>query len=331
MSDTEEIPSADTLYAKPHVYFLVPYNVDVEAEEDELGAMFRLGEYSDVEETARADGFIDEYYPEQHIEDAEAAGKTSTAIAAGEKDFAKGILLACDGRILLKSRGKMYSDTADYHRRTRGTYKLVIDDTYTVTVSGDVSITSTTGDINVKASAGDIAVQSGTNKDIIFRAGTDSDSGATGKIYEYSKGHVKKIDGQSYTVAEEENTYTTGTSNNFFFGATSTIKASAEFALTMGAAAEVKPMISLGLSGVEISYAASSVDLKDVYCKIRGIQTESQALKSEINALKSDIATIASETQSVKASTQAVQSDTRSIKTTVGNLQADVQNLIFYT
>jgi len=331
MSANNDETATDNLYAKPHVYFLVPYNVDTDAEVDELGAMLRLGEYSDVEKTAEKDGYIDEYYPEQHIDDAGAAGKDSTAIAAGEKDYAKGILLACDGRLLLKTRGKMYADTADYHRRTRGTYKLVIDNTYTVTVSGDVSITSTKGDINVTASAGDVVVESGTNKDITLRAGTSTSSGATGMIYEYSKGHYKQIDGHEYKVSETENTFTTGTSSNFYFGAKSTVNGDADSTVTIGASATIKPLLNVAITGIDVSFKAVSTDLKNVYCAVRGIQTSSQALRSEIDSIKSDLSLVETATRTVISDTNAVHAETRSIKSTLGNLQADVQNLIFFT
>ncbi|WP_422024224.1 hypothetical protein [Roseibium sp.] len=323
----EDEPGTDSLYEKPHVYFLVPYNADVDAEQDELGAMLRLGEYSDVEETARLDGFIDEYYPDQHIQDSAADGKTSTEVAAGEKDYAKGILLACDGRILLKTRERMYSDTADFHQRTRRTYKLIIDDTYTVTVSGDVSITSTTGDINVKASAGEIVFESGTDKDIILRAGTSTNGDATGMIYEYSKGHYKSILGEEYKVSETENTFTKGTSNNFYFGAKSTINGDADFTLTVGASALVKPLLNLTITGIDISFAASKTDLKNVYLAVRGVQTESQALKASIRSLKSEVNALHTDTSELRNETAMLTTSAEGVVSKINSMDAEITEL----
>jgi len=327
MSTSSEETATDTLTAKPHVYFLVPYNVDTDAEVDELGALLRLGEYSDVEKMAETDGYVDEYYPQQHIDDAAAENKSATDVASGAGQYQKGILLACDGRILLKTREKMYADTADYHRRTRGTYKLVIDDTYTVTVSGDVSITSTSGEINVKASAGDVAIESGTDKDITLRAGTSTSSGATGMIYEYSKGHYKEIAGHEYKVSETENTFTKGTSNNFYFGAKSTINGDADSTVTIGASSTVKPLLNFVLTGINVSYTASGTDLKDVYCAVRGIQTSSQALKSSIRSMKADINALSSDTSELRNETSTLRMSAESVVTKLCEVDSEITAL----
>ncbi|GGB43153.1 hypothetical protein GCM10011316_13900 [Roseibium aquae] len=327
MANDQDNSSASDLYDRPNVLFFVPYNVDVDAEVDELGAILRLGEYSDVEEVVRRDGYDDEYYPQQHIEDAGQAGKRSTELASGEDRYQKGILLACDGRFLIKTREKMYTDTADYHRRTRGTYKLVIDDTYTVTVSGDISITSGTGNINVKASAGDVAIESGTNKDITLRAGTSTSGGATGMIYEYSKGHYKEIDGHEYKVSQTENTFTTGTSSNFFFGAKSTVNGDADFTLTVGPSATVKPVLNLSITGVSVSYTASSIDLKNVYCNVRGIQTSSEALKSTIRSLKSEVNALNTQTSELRNETAGLTMCAEGIVSKMNTMDAEITEL----
>ncbi|MTI42307.1 hypothetical protein JM93_00783 [Roseibium hamelinense] len=330
MASDDSGSSTDNLYAKPHVYFLVPYNVDVGAEDDELGAMLRLGEYSDIEETARVDGYISEYYPNQHIQDAAAAGKTSTEIAAGEKDLAKGILLACDGRVLLKSRGKMYVETADYHQRTNGAHK--------VSVSQDITLAS---------DSGVVVIQSGTDKDVTIRAGTteDDESAATGTINEYAKTKNVNILGHDFEKKGSSNTITEGYTQAIFLGMkwafNADLVANANFAGTFD--------LKVGLD-VKITAAASlefnpvKVNIRDLIVQLSGGVTKTQAAKNEITAMKNDITSLKAantaltsentalkaETEALKTSSRELEANQRGIQTTLGNLQADVKELIFY-
>ncbi|GAA0782562.1 hypothetical protein E1180_07685 [Roseibium denhamense] len=327
MALAEDTLSLSNLNDAPHAYLFVPYNADIEADDDELGAIIRLGEFSDIEELASSDGYLDEYYPKQHIDDANAEGLSPTHSASGSEEKHKGILLACDGRILVMAREKMYLETAYYHQNTTGDNNLVVGGTYTISVKGDIGITSTDGNITVKASSGEVILESGTNKDIIFRAGTDSNSGGTGTIYEYSKGHYKEIAGHEYKVSETENSFTTGTSNNFFFGAKSTINGDADFTLTAGGSATVKPILNLSLTGINVSYTASSTDLKDVYLKVRGIQTSSQALKTTLNNLKSEINAINSEVNEIRDDTVELQVCAEGISSKIGEIDSEIREI----
>jgi len=197
-------------YGTKYTYFYVP-NLPAESQDGiDLGAFFRLGGYSDLEENAfSVEKDERHYYPAKHIEDQGgiADPKIYTNAAGSSTTASNGILLACDGRILLKSRESMYTQTGDQHNQVDGNYEL--------DVSGTVKI----------AADDTVAVSSGTGKTLTLDAGTNADKSgdliinANKKEENFANTSTTNIWGHSYTVTKG-NTYTVteGLTNQFFLG-----------------------------------------------------------------------------------------------------------------
>ncbi|MTI43092.1 hypothetical protein JM93_00103 [Roseibium hamelinense] len=176
--DAPDAPQESCDRAQTRYAFLFVPNSD-KTTEHAPGAVLRLGEYSDFERGAHAEGMVEDIYPAQHIHDEGDEEAAYTQAAGG----AEGILLACDGRILIRSGEKMYLETADYHQMTNGDYALDVDGTMTTTVSDAIELTSEDGSIQIK---------SGSKKSLKIKAGGD-----TGKLELSGKDHDRTIKGET--------------------------------------------------------------------------------------------------------------------------------------
>jgi len=197
-------------YGTKYTYFYVP-NLPVESQDGiDLGAFFRLGGYSDLEENAfSVEKDERHYYPAQYIEDQGGVSDTKiyTNAAGSDPSTSNGILLACDGRILVKSRESMYTHTGDQHNQVDGNYEL--DASGTVKIAADDTV----------------EVSSGTGKTLTLNAGTNADKSgnlvinANEKKENFANTSTTNIWGHSYTVTKG-NTYTVteGLTNQFFLG-----------------------------------------------------------------------------------------------------------------
>lgn len=169
---------AEPCSPRRNVFYLVPADGSDEAT-DNIGAFFRLGEYSDTERDAFQNDHEDQLFPAQHISD--EGGNTSVyANAAGGS---QGILMSCDGRILIRAAEKMYLETADYHQKANGSYTLDVDGSFSATVEDSASLTT---------DKGGIALSSGNNQGISLKAGD-----GTGKLDIKAGEESKDIGGKS--------------------------------------------------------------------------------------------------------------------------------------
>lgn len=183
LSRPQQVPPLPSEPCQPvhlnrNVFYLVPSD-STDDTKDDIGAFFRLGEYSEVERTAFENYHHDELFPAQHISDE----GDDTSVYSNAAGGSQGILLACDGRVLIKAAEKMYLETADYHQQVNGDYALDVDGDYTAAVEDS---------INVSTDNGGITVTSGRNQQIKINAGD-----GTGKLEIKSKDESKNIQGKS--------------------------------------------------------------------------------------------------------------------------------------
>jgi len=190
-----------------HAYLYVPRvpaNSDEVSDNIDLGAILRLDSYSDLESQAhRLQEDQKHYYPVQHIQDEGGLGNEAIYKNAAGSDSGKhhGILLACDGRVLLKSGEKMYVESGDQNVKVNGNYKLDATGSVTVAAGEAVSVTSAdkqkitlnasdqTGDIELKANNLDEDLKGHVQTNI---AG-DHTTHVKGHINSYTEGYLKSI------------------------------------------------------------------------------------------------------------------------------------------
>ncbi|GAA0783979.1 hypothetical protein E1180_09520 [Roseibium denhamense] len=177
MADKVKSTQSQTVidYKTKHVYFYLPKLPENEGEVPDnidLGAVLRLGGYSDMEQ--RAHQVPDEqlhYYPQKHIED--EGGSSSKNIfkraSGADGETSHGILMACDGRFLVKAGEKMYMETGDHHLQVNGDYEHNATGTIKVHSGGTYDVSSAEGQ-SITLNAGD---QTG---DMLFQANNKSES-----------------------------------------------------------------------------------------------------------------------------------------------------------
>ncbi|MTI43775.1 hypothetical protein JM93_02383 [Roseibium hamelinense] len=321
-----------THYQSSYTYFYVPKtNPDRNSANDDagLGAFLRLGQYSDVEQTLPNDTEIRNYYPNKYV-DLEGANAPARAGGAGG---AKGILLSCDGRILIRSHQEMLVETNSYHHRVSGDHELDVSDTVTVTAGKTIKKQASDGQIILKTGSG-AAKDEGTNAKAII---LDADGGAA-DLVENVKTATRNVGGNDYKVTKgATHSWTEGTTTSFYWGAQCSVSAGANFFMSMGADCFVKPFlvvsltsfsvaatgISLGVTGFNISATERNLDLISMEMQVKGVSAETEAAAARLTQIESNIANCAVETQNIKARTS-------SIETSMGNVKSDLSFLIFF-
>jgi len=180
-------------YNTKHAYFYLP-KVPTEdgevADNIDLGAILRLGGYSDLEQQAhKVPADQQHYYPQKHIEVQGAGSENVFKKSAGSSsESSHGILMACDGHFLLKAAEKMFVETGDHHLQVNGDYEH-----------------DTTG--SVKVQSGDtLDIKSGANKTLTLNAGDQ-----TGDMKLFANNKTETVQGDSTSnVTGDENKTTSG-------------------------------------------------------------------------------------------------------------------------
>lgn len=152
-----------THYQAANTYFYVPRDfgnasTGADTADDDgvvLGAVLRLGAYSDLENDAyygstnrqsmrsATPAVYDTYYPPQHI--ADETGTTIYTNAGG--DSTSGILLACDGRVLVQAGEKIYINSdSDMHIESGAKFDIKAGDDINIKSASGKNITITAGD-----------------------------------------------------------------------------------------------------------------------------------------------------------------------------------------
>lgn len=134
--------------ARRTMFYLVPSNSNSDST-DNIGTFLRLGEYSEVERRSFENQHHDELYPAKHISDEEDDTSVYTNAAGGSQ----GIMMSCDGRILLKSAERMYIESADYHQKTNGDHVLDIDGSMSTVVEDNIDMSTEKGNMTLKSAS----------------------------------------------------------------------------------------------------------------------------------------------------------------------------------
>ena len=139
-------PSPDCV--RRNIFYVVPSSSNSETT-DNIGALFRLGEYSDLEKQSFENDHHDELFPAKHI-DVEGDDTSVYTNAAGGS---QGILMSCDGRILIKAAERMFLETGQYHQKTNGDHELDVDGSLTAVVEDNINISTENGDVNLTSAS----------------------------------------------------------------------------------------------------------------------------------------------------------------------------------
>ncbi|MHA7777518.1 hypothetical protein [Roseibium sp. M-1] len=130
-----------------NIFYLVPSGTQ-STTSDNIGTFLRLGEYSDVEKRVFDHGHQSDLYPAKHVSDEGNDSSVYTNAAGGSQ----GILMSCDGRLLIKTAEKMYVESGDYHQKTSN-YDLDVDGNMNATVQNNFNLTTEKGDMTVTSAS----------------------------------------------------------------------------------------------------------------------------------------------------------------------------------
>jgi len=138
--------------ARRTMFTLVPTKT-TSSSNDKVGAFLRLGEYSDVEQRVFENDHQDDLFPAKHISDEGNDTSVYTNAAGGSE----GIMLSCDGRLLMKADERMYLETGEYHQKSNGNHTLDIDGHQNTSIQNSYNLNTEKGDMTV-SSAGKLKV-----------------------------------------------------------------------------------------------------------------------------------------------------------------------------
>ncbi|MTI45438.1 hypothetical protein JM93_01166 [Roseibium hamelinense] len=311
--------------AVPHAYFFVPAGSDPSCDRDDLGAILRLGEYSDLETMAAGDGHLPEYYPDGHISDAKNCGLSPTLASCGENDHQKGILLACDGRILVKNRERMYVQSKDYIQETNGDYSLSVDGALDADVSGDVEITSKDGQMSLSAPKGKVTISSGENQDIVMKAGAENGSG-TGIIHQTSRTLYKEVEESEHEVSEEKTEFTKGKASNFFLGGKFSFLGDTELEIRAGGLMDMG-VLHIMTNLIHVNFGTWMIESAEAVTEFRTLKTETNAIETKLHSISSDVSALQTRNTAMDSSIAQLCLDVGDLNVAVSNADARLSNV----
>lgn len=318
-----------THYQTSYTYFYVPSSkgsTSSSADDSGLGAILRLGGYSDIETDAVTAQSATPFFPAGYLTDQgdTSATKASTAqnAAGSTPASSNGILLACDGHIQIKSGEKMYLESKAFHHKADGAYD--------VKATGATTIDS---DDHVK-------IKSGRGKNVTVSAGD-----GTGDFDLNVKKSTVKINGNDFT----KTTGTTravhhGATENYFLGGqlavtlagTFTLNTGAQMTITAGlfgtiniSASFSASAVAVGIVGIDVEMKATHINLCTGEVTVRGTSAESTAAESRLSAIENNISSLSTGTAALATKATAIESNQKSIQADLGNLKADVRNVLF--
>ncbi|GAA0783450.1 hypothetical protein E1180_04910 [Roseibium denhamense] len=313
LTDEDALVQDDTgtHYQTTYTYFYVPASAgsaSSSTDDSGLGTLLRLGEYSDVEETAYNAGsdIYSAYYPAQHIEDESAAAIYTNAAGGG-----KGILMACDGRILVRGGEKMYLNTAgNIH---------VQSDEGSVTIESGTDSNSAAQNIYLIAADGNGDLETTVFKDTKTVNGEQYEkvTSVSRKYYEANKYDIYHAE-QYKEVHEKTTSIHHAENHKFFYGGALSIKFAGEFIFTLAVSLNIEPISKITLYALKTDIGIAKIDIL--------------AFKTEIKDGKFSFMKASFKGKAVEAKTTAVKAESTPVKAGTGmvtaeQIQADCKNV----
>ena len=319
-----------TAYQTPSTYLFVPgaFGPDTASAADDAitpGSYFRLGSYSELENRTPALNSVQRtaFYPRQHITD-ETAGAADNVVthAAGKAPTDSGIMLACNGRILVRSAEKIYVHSADNAH-------LETDKNLTVKTAGSASVNAT-GPINIHSSDA-VSIKSGSTKNILISA-----SGGHGNLETESKKSTTRINGTSYEkVTKDSYKYMQANSYSYMLGGSVGVTLGGKFSYWLGVSLTINTSvdmtisasISISLGLVSIGYTVSSITISDTSHKLTLFESESLALEARNKLVTSVITAIEANTKNIQSTLAGTVASTVAVKAATGGPNVGMYSL----
>ena len=239
-------------------FLFVPKN-DGSNDKTTPGVLFRLGSYCDIETAADTQAKDEVLYPEQFVANADDSTKAYED-AAGSDTSKGGILLSCDGQILVKSCEKTFLRSDDEIKIESGK-KIVIrsgrDDDED---SRDITLNSNNGDINMKAAT--------STKEFLWHDITLTEGDSVG----YTKG-------DTVGITEGTKTYVTLGSEHFMcFGNQVAVTVGGVSSFTLGIGLSVSISFKFKIANVDIAFRIKKFEVSKFVFEKKEVSVEDKLL-----------------------------------------------------
>lgn len=266
-------------------------------------AYLRLGAYSTIESRALPDpnvkGSVDvtqSFYPRQHKTD---AGTNVVEHAAGDPGTYKGgIMLACDGRMLMRAGERFYLHSV-------GAMHVDTESTLTVFAAQAISVTTDSSATIRTNNAQPILITADSKKGDVTIEAKKATRSVAGNDYEYidtDKYTYTQADTYAYKLGRAESV-TLGDSLSFFLGATYSFKVSIEITIAL-AALILFYLMKFEVGLLKLDFQAWKVEMKegkvqrsflnakavDLYTTSNGAKIAAATVKKNLTTIQDEVA-----------------------------------------
>ncbi|GGB36190.1 hypothetical protein GCM10011316_05440 [Roseibium aquae] len=300
------VPANAPAHTNRYIYFYIPAHSEENTPPDPHsppGVLFRLGAYSEIEENASASQEnMSGFYPAQHIADETQAGILQKSSGPNGAE-SRGITLACDGRILVRSAERIYIHATDQiHLHSNDNIKLV---------ANDGPIDNRTGDKFTVKSGKKISLRSGVDTNDTYQPASENSSGSKGieiisdegksDVFIEGKSLYLKVNGTSTADITETNstimradnfediwgdnlTIFRGTNVGFYFGVGFTYTASASLNIYTALDIDIK-LFDVGVTAFECTTTGKEIKAWLSKTKAAAVETETVATRARSDAV----------------------------------------------
>jgi len=241
----------------------VPKN-DGSSDKTTPGVLLRLGGYCDTEIAADTEDKANVLYPEQYVSSLDDSAKTTAYSPSAGSSTKGGILLSCDGQLLIKACEKTFIRSDDLIKIESGKEIVIRSGRDEDGDSQDITLNSNKGDINITAH---------TAKKNFFG----------NEIKKVELNSVSYTIGDTVGITEGTKTFVTFGSENFMcFGSQVLVTCAATLGISI---APIAISISVGLKfkmvNVDFSYTITKFEKQHVFCEQKDTTVADKLLSLE--------------------------------------------------
>ncbi|MCY1669074.1 hypothetical protein [Rhizobium sp. SL86] len=289
-------------------HLFVPYDAgrtrSTSDDSKEPGAILRLGGYSSVEQAATD---LTKFYPENHNA-AEGGNNLTNAVGPSSGGYRGGILLSCDGRMLMRTGEKFYlQSVGDMDIDSNANMKIAATGTMNIE-SGDAMTIRTYNKkgITISADEGNADLTMTTAKK------TERHIGETFTITDKNEYKLIKADTHTYRLGQTF-ALTCSDSWSVFFGSNISITAGIAISLNLSVSLALKATYDITLYLGKIDVGIQKIDIclwkgefKDFKWSYKRQVFKASANKTELNATKNETTGVDATTTGVDTANSGV-------------------------
>lgn len=327
VTDSDALVEDDTgtHYQTTYTYFYVPSTpgaANTSADDSGLGTLLRLGEYADVEQTAYNAGAdtYSAYFPAQHIAD-----ESGDAIYTNAAGGGKGILMACDGRILIRGGEKFYLNP-------KGAMHIQSDEG-AITIQSGTDTNGNEQDINLIAGAnglGDLNTTVRKDTKTVDGEQYEKVSSVSRKYYEANKYEIYHANSYKEVHAHTDTRHY-GTYFKMFCGGNIQVKIAAEFIFNLAFSLNVEPitkitfyLLKTDIGLVKTDILAWKTEIKEGELKVLGATFRSKAVKVDTTATEATATPVKASTGGITAEQIAAECANVNVKSMISLWEAKI-------